>query len=83
MSSDEYLRQVAEAAAVIIDKWRAAYDDLLIPAFDAGTVFGEAIESEDVVALDMAVAAWRDEAPRWTGVKPTLVKSPDVTSETP
>lgn len=72
MSSDEHLRRVAEAAAIVIDKWRAAYDDLLIPAFDAGTVFGDALESEDVVALDLAVAAWREEEPRWTGVKRTL-----------
>jgi hypothetical protein len=65
----ERLRAVAQAAETIYRKWVAAYADLLIPAFDQGTVFGEEIDSEDIVALSVAIAAWRGEEPRWTGVR--------------
>ena len=70
MSDPDPVLAVALAAETIFRKWVDAYADLLIPAFDQGSVFGEALDSEDIVALSTAIAAWRNEEPRWTGVRP-------------
>lgn len=48
--------KVVAATRVIVEKWVAGYRELLIPTFDAGSVFGEELEPEDVWRLDAALA---------------------------
>jgi hypothetical protein len=56
---------LTKAADAILRKWKAAYDDLLMPAFDAHHVFGEAITPDDIRALDEALATELQRDPMW------------------